>query len=174
MSQFTPARDPVAHLYSEHHSWLEQWLCRKLECSAHAADLAQDTFVRIIQFQRKQNERDLVKELQEPRAYLTTVAKRLLLNHYRRLSLEQSYMAALAALPEQEAPSPQQQLIIQQTLQELDQLLSTLPVAVRQTFLLSQLRGLTYDEIAEQMDISTRTVKRYMARAFEECIVLMM
>ncbi|HEY4353459.1 MAG TPA: sigma factor-like helix-turn-helix DNA-binding protein, partial [Paraburkholderia sp.] len=41
---------------------------------------------------------------------------------------------------------------------------------IRSAFLLSQLDGLTYDEIATQLSISTRTVKRYMATAFEECL----
>ena len=35
-------------LYSEHHGWLQNWLRGKLGCAADAADLAQDTFLRIL------------------------------------------------------------------------------------------------------------------------------
>lgn len=35
-------------LYSGHHGWLRSWLQKRLQCSETAADLAQDTFVRIL------------------------------------------------------------------------------------------------------------------------------
>ncbi|WP_439645857.1 sigma factor [Methylobacillus glycogenes] len=35
-------------LYSNHHGWLYGWLKRKLGDAGDAADLAQDTFVRIL------------------------------------------------------------------------------------------------------------------------------
>ena len=44
----------------------------------------------------------------------------------------------------------------------------------RRAFLLSQLEGLTYDEIALRLEVSTRTVKRYMALAFEQCLLAML
>ncbi|WP_269147395.1 sigma factor, partial [Herbaspirillum lusitanum] len=34
--------------YSSHHGWLFGWLRKKLGCTHNAADVAQDTFVRII------------------------------------------------------------------------------------------------------------------------------
>ena len=55
----------------------------------------------------------------------------------------------------------------------MDALLDRLPEKVRTAFLLSQLEGLTYAAIAEHLVVSERTVKRYMARALEECILLM-
>ena len=155
-------------LYSDHHGWLFGWLRKKLGCSHSAADLAQDTFVRILRAHGSGE--DL--ELKEPRAYLTTVAGRVLLNHYRRLSLETSYQQALALLPEPQAPSPEDQLIILETLHEIDAMLDSLPPKARTAFLLSQLEGLTYAEIAVRLGTSIRTIKRYMALAFEECIML--
>ena len=35
----------------------------------------------------------------EPRAFLTTVAKRVLFNYYRRQDLERAYLDALAQMP---------------------------------------------------------------------------
>jgi RNA polymerase sigma-70 factor (ECF subfamily) len=110
--------------------------------------------------------------LREPRAYLATVARRLLINHVRRQSLEQAYLAALAALPEPQAPSPEQQLVILQALQEVDVMLDGLPQKVRAVFILSQIDGLTYAEIADELQIGLRSVKRYMAQAMTECILL--
>ncbi|MBA4288641.1 MAG: hypothetical protein C0439_06645 [Pseudomonas sp.] len=59
-----------------------------------------------------------------------------------------------------------------ETLQALDELLDGLPRPVRRAFLWSQLEGLGYREIAERLQVSERTVKRYMAQAYEHCLLV--
>lgn len=155
----------ITALYTTHHGWLQGWLRRRLNHAGDAADLAQDTFVRLLTAPAE-------APLREPRAYLATVARRLLLNHLRRQSLKQAYLQALAALPEPQAPSPEQQLLILQALQEVDAMLDGLPPKVRAVFILSQVEGLTYAAIAEELGMGLRSVKRYMAQAMAECILL--
>ena len=104
-------------LYRDNRSWLEQWLSRRLGSAWDAADLSQDTFIRVLASSQS------VAELQEPRAYLKTVGKRLLINFYRRRSLEQAYLDALATLPADVAPAPEQRWQVLETLHALDQLL---------------------------------------------------
>lgn len=166
---------PIAHhpsaseLYQEHHRWLYNWLCRRMGCSYTAADLAQDTFVRILA-RRGEVTQPPPQQLQEPRAYLWAIAKGLVVDHLRRRSLEQAYLEALAHLPEACSISPEEQEILLQTLHRIDALLDQLPAPVRQAFLLSQIHGLTYAEIAQQMNLSPRTIKRYMQQGFAQCI----
>jgi RNA polymerase sigma-70 factor (ECF subfamily) len=163
----------VESLYADHHGWLQGWLRKKLGDSFDAADLVQDTFVRLLTAPAEQATGAAAQGvLREPRAYLATVARRLLINHARRRTLEQAYLAALAALPEPQAPSPEQQLVILQALQEVDVMLDGLPSKVRVVFILSQIDGLTYAEIADELQIGLRSVKRYMAQAMTECILL--
>ncbi|NCE93163.1 sigma-70 family RNA polymerase sigma factor [Pseudomonas sp. L13] len=154
--------NPVEVLYNDHHHWLTGWLRRKLGCPDNAADLAQDTFIRVL------SARD-APTLIEPRAFLTTVAKRVLFNFYRRQDLERAYLEALAQLPEQVAPSEEDRAIILQTLLELDQLLDGLPKQVKRAFLLAQLDGLTYAQIGAQLGISIATVKRHLTKAAMRC-----
>ena len=45
-----------------------------------------------------------------------------------------------------------------------------MPARVRQVFLLSQLDGLTYAQIAEQLQVSLITIKRDMRTAFLACL----
>nr|BFE92477.1 hypothetical protein GCM10020185_30130 [Pseudomonas brassicacearum subsp. brassicacearum] len=52
----------VQALYSRHHGWLNTWLRTRLGNAADAADLAQDTFMRLLQ----RSER---LELRAPRAF---------------------------------------------------------------------------------------------------------
>lgn len=155
-------------VYAEHNGWLKGWLYRRLGCSSQAADLAQDTFLRLLQAQRKTG---AAPDLQRPRAYLATVGRRLLCDHFRRQSLEQAYLELLAQMPEALALSPEEQWQMRETLHELDAMLDSFKPVVRTVFLLSQLEGLTYAQIARQLDIGERTVKRHMAQAFEACIL---
>ena len=62
----------VQALYSSHHGWLHTWLRNRLGNAADAADLAQDTFVRLLQ----RTER---VELKAPRAFLRTIAQGLVI-----------------------------------------------------------------------------------------------
>ncbi|ADP14695.1 RNA polymerase, sigma-24 subunit, ECF subfamily 1 [Achromobacter xylosoxidans A8] len=159
-------RQQVGTLYRDHHAWLQHWLRRRLGNVGDAADLAHDTFARILDSR-------LPAVLHEPRAYLTTVARGILVNWYQRRALEQAYLEALAQLPEDQAPSPERQLIVLQTLHEIDAMLDALPTPVRRAFLLSQIEGLTYEAIADRIGVSLITVKRYMARAFRLCLACM-
>lgn len=161
--------DPVDRLYRDHNHWLQGWLRKKLGCASNAADLAQDTFIRILAAVEKTRDADLT--LREPRAFLTTVATRVLSNHYRRQSLEHAYVEALRLMPEAVVPASEQQLIILQTLHSIDALLNALPQKVRAVFLAAQLDGMTYSEISQQLDIPPRSVRRYMALAYERCLL---
>jgi len=161
-AQGFPVQDGVGRLYAEHHSWLFSWLRQRLSCHHQAEDLAQDTFIRLL------NSR--CSSIKEPRAYLTTVAKGVLVNWYQRQALERAYLEALAQIPEQEVPSEEQRYLILETLHEIDTLLDVLPSAVKQAFLLSQLEGWKYQQIADALDVSLITVKRYMKKAFLHCL----
>lgn len=152
----------VEGLYHAHHNWLTGWLRRRLGCPQSAADLAQDTYLRLLQARE-------APQLVEPRAFLATVAKRVLCNHFRRQELERAYLQALAQVPEEVAPCEEQKAIILDTLLELDRLLDGLPPRVRRAFLLAQVDGLSYGEIAAQLGISLATVKRHLHKAAMRC-----
>lgn len=163
-----PSGPTLENFYRDHRSWLENWLRCRLGNAWDAADLSQDTFVRVLASQHIEP----LSTLREPRAYLLTVGKRLLINHYQRRSVEQAYLQALASLPESVIPSPEQRWVLLETLQALNELLDALPVAVRRAFLWSQLEGLSYAQIAERLCVSERTVKRYMAQAYTHCLLV--
>ncbi|OWQ92281.1 RNA polymerase subunit sigma [Roseateles aquatilis] len=155
----------VGSLYVEHHGWLQSLLRRQLGCAVDAADLAQDTFERLL------NRREQVS-WREPRAYLTTIARGLVIDLYRRRDLERAFHDALLASPEPLALSAEDRAILLETLQAVDQMLDGLPRAARDAFLMSQLDGLTYREIAGALQVTERTVASYMAKAMTRCLAL--
>lgn len=153
-------------LYSEHHQWLCQWLRRKLGCHHQAADVAQDTFVRLLQAG------ELLGTLREPRAYLTTTASRILIDRARRSALESALLAALEQAPLPAAPSPEQILMAMQVLQGLVQMLDALPAKARQAFLMHYLDERSHADIATELRVSDRMVRKYLAQAWLQCYQL--
>jgi RNA polymerase sigma factor (sigma-70 family) len=156
--------DTIKTLYADHHGWLQGWLRRKLGNAFDAADLAQDTYVRVMVSGR-------VPPTDQSRSFLTQIAKGLVIDLHRRRQLEQAYQQALAQLPEQQVPSLETQAITLQTLISIDTALDSLPSKVRETFLLSQFDGLTYAEIAAQLGISVGAVRKYMLKAVQACFL---
>ncbi len=155
----------VGALYSDHHGWLFGWLRKKMGCSHRAADLAQDTFLRLL----ARDHADGPFAIQEPRAFLTTVAQRVLANHWRREQIERAYLHALAQAPQAFAPSPEERAILLETLVEMDRLLTGLPPQAKRAFLHAQLDGMSHAEIAVELGISISTVKRHLVRAGVQC-----
>lgn len=51
----------------------------------------------------------------------------------------------------------------------IDQALDGLSTKARQAFLFSQLDGMTYADIAVQLDVSASMVRKYIAKALTNC-----
>lgn len=150
-------------LYSDNYRWLRGWLYRQLHCPQDAADLTQDTFVRALGSQQ-------LPQLEQPRAFLATVARHLLRNLWRRRSLERAYLEQLALLPDSFSPSEEDLALVREAIESIDRLLAGLPLRVRQAFVLHRLEGLSQPAIAEQLGVSLATVERDLRRAFVHCL----
>lgn len=161
-----PHTAAVQRIYEQHHSWLQGWLKGKLHNACDAADLAHDTFVRILGARN-------AAQIREPRDYLATIARGLLVDRYRRRAIEQAYLDALAARPHAVAVSEEDKALIIETLLAVDKTLASLGPRAQRIFMLSQVDGLSYQQIAEQMKVSLTTVKKHMIRAITECSLIM-
>ena len=155
-------QDRIESRYVDHHGWLHGWLRRQLGNSFEAADLAHDVFVRLLR-------RPGAADAREPRAFLSTIARGLLVDHWRRRELERAWLDVLARTPEAQVPSPESRLLILEALIKIDQMLDTLKPKVRQAFLWAQLEGLTCRQIAERLDVSLATAERYVASGLRQC-----
>ncbi|HBQ5307377.1 ferric citrate uptake sigma factor FecI [Klebsiella variicola subsp. variicola] len=151
-------------LYGAHHGWLKSWLTRRLQSTFDADDIAQDTFLRVMRS-------ETLSTIRDPRSFLCTIAKRVMVDLFRRNALEKAYMEMLALMPERLAPSPEERESQLETLQLIDAMLDGLSGKTREAFLLSQLEGLTYSDIAQKLGVSTSSVKKYVARAVEHCLL---
>lgn len=162
----TSPPNAIAELYSVNHGWLFGWLRGKLGNASDAADVAHDTYLRLMVAGR-------LPQLDQSRAYLAQIARHLVVDLHRRRRLELAYLDALAQLGESQAPSPEERALVLQTLYRLDAALDRLPARVREAFLLSQFDGLTYSTIADRMGLSVGAIRKYMLQAAQACYAVM-
>lgn len=152
----------IGELYTYHSRWLKSWFHLRLRCSETASDLAHDIFIRLLT-----QEQPLL--IGEPKAFLTTAAKRTLSNYWRREKIEEAYLATLASKPEAYEISAEERSVMIEALVEIDKMFDGLPVVVRRAFFYAQLDGLKHSDIASKLDISVSTVKRHIHQAAMQC-----
>ncbi|WLG96434.1 sigma-70 family RNA polymerase sigma factor [Pseudomonas sp. FP198] len=162
MSATSNGNAQLHELYRDHHGWLHAWLRRKLGNHDHAADIAQDTFLRLLVSGR-------IPGVVEGRSYLTQIARNLVIDQWRRQRIERAYLESIAHLPEPQTPCLETRAIILETLQKIDAMLDRMPGNVRTAFLLSQFEGLGYAQIAERLQVTVSSVQKYMTRAILAC-----
>jgi RNA polymerase sigma-70 factor (ECF subfamily) len=155
----------IDELYKNHRGWLHQWLRQKLGNTEQAADLVQDTFIKLLQT------RDELLGIKEPRAYLTSIAKNLLIDQVRRKRIEQAYLDGLSQMEYMldAVASPEDQMQIIQALEQLCKALEGVSAKAQQAFILHYLEGYTHKETAQQLGVSSKMIQKYLASCLVQC-----
>ncbi|MBK1615503.1 RNA polymerase subunit sigma [Rubrivivax gelatinosus] len=153
-------------LYVDHHGWLQGWLRRRLGNAADAADLAHDAFLRLLVAPRRFDSPPAA------RVYLRTMANGLCVDLWRRREVEQAWLQALAAQPAALAPSAEQRAIVVETLLQVGAMLARLSPRAAAAFVMAQVDGMPYREIAAALGVSERMVKKYVAQAMLQCALI--
>ncbi|PWC12061.1 RNA polymerase subunit sigma-24 [Brenneria roseae subsp. americana] len=156
----------IHQLYHQHHGWLQGLLRKRLGNLCDAADLAQDVFLRLLLKPRQFDSHA------GARAYLSVMAQGMCVDLWRKREIERAWLNSLAAQPEPVTLSAEHNHIILETLYQVDAMLRALPEKVYAAFLMAQVQGLTYREIATALSVSERMVKKYMAQAMLHCVLL--
>ncbi|TMN70939.1 RNA polymerase subunit sigma [Pseudoalteromonas sp. S1727] len=152
-------------MYKKHSNWLSIYIQRRLGCPEATADLVQDTYLRLLA-------KATLPSMQDSRRYLTHIAKGLVIDLYRKRSVESAYLELIANDPVAMSASPESQLLIIEALTEIDMLLQQLPDKVRQALLMRQLENMSYKQIAKQLNVSVSSVEKYIARALQSCLMV--
>jgi len=158
----------VGELYSDHHGWLKSWLSRRLGNAPDAADVAHDVFLRLM---LKPAPRGL-NTRGETRAYLSAMARGMCINLWHRREIERAWLDTLAAQPEEVFPSAERQAMVMEALHEVGRMLLELPAKAARAFLLTEACQMSQKEVALELGVSTRMVRKYVAQAMLKCIQL--
>jgi RNA polymerase sigma factor (sigma-70 family) len=163
-----PPSSSVERLYGDHNVWLRKWLGWRLGCGADAADLAQDTFVRLL----LKPVQPVFENTLAARGYLRRIANGMCINLWQRREIEQAWLDTLAVQPESHTPSAEHSAAVLQALQEVGQMLTGLPTKAAQAFVLAVVCQMTDREVAAELGVSDRMVRKYVARAMLGCLQL--
>ncbi|WP_371763433.1 sigma-70 family RNA polymerase sigma factor [Massilia sp.] len=144
------------------YGWLAASMHRLAGCRNDAKDLASSAFVELAQI-------EAFERIRQPRTLLTTIARRLTFEFWRRRDLERHYLDALARQPKYHAASPEELCLAVEELVRIDAALRRLRAKAGEAFLLSQYKGLGYAEIAVRLGVSASMVRKYIVRAPDAC-----
>jgi RNA polymerase sigma factor (sigma-70 family) len=155
----------IRSLFDQHASDLQRFLTSRVTCEATAADLTQETFLRLAQVPN-------LNTIDNLRTYLFRIATNLAIDHHRarartRLSSPEDEVALIefpdaAATPETAALAKEELAVALQALEELSPL-------CRRIFILNRFEGLPHREIAVRLGIHLSTVEKNIARALNHC-----
>lgn len=140
----------IQNLFRRHANGIANSLRRRGLTAETAADLTQDTFVRVLvnpPAEKVQNS--------NPRAYLYRVSHNLRINHHHRESLVQMVELDEAAAVADPAPGPERIVYSRQCLEMTNKALGELPERTRRAFEMHRLGERTIAEVAEELGIST-------------------
>jgi RNA polymerase sigma-70 factor (ECF subfamily) len=152
----------LSALFLLHQKDLMQFLTYKVRCAETAADLTQETYLRIAHHPDTDN-------IENMRAYLFRIANNLALDYLR----SQTRQCQRDAGPVTEniicrQPEPDAVLSDRQQLEFLEQIIYDLPPKCRAVFLMSRVEGKSYTEISNELAISPRTVESHIRKALEQ------
>lgn len=153
-------RHAAGALIERHQVMVRQFLRRLTGCDATADDLAQETFVRMLRYAHRYDERYAM------RTWLLTIARRLCINH-GRTARRTVATGEWPTLPSRE-PDPGAQLAHAEDGRRLRNILhdamQQLTGAQREAMLLFHQQSLSIHEAAEVMGLPPNTVKSHLHR----------
>jgi len=126
--------------------------------SRDAEDLTHDVYVTAYM------KINALKNIQSRKSWLYKIARNTCLNHLRR-SPHQSLLSLDACAPAVEGATPEESLELQEQLEILKTVISTLPRRMKEVFVLREYGRLAYEEIAGALGLRLGTVMSRLNRA---------
>lgn len=169
MSRFQ-AGDKGAYdkLVSAYYPMIYNYFCRMTFDSHLAEDISQEVFIKLY------NCRSQYQPVKTFKAFLFTIARNAYIDFYRKKKRkpEASYDIAIGEkkfsdLFEAEKSDPSEPIDASERLEKIMAAVHKLPDILRDVFLLSEIEGLKYSEIAEVLNIPVGTVKSRMFNALK-------
>lgn len=131
----------------------------KTKDTARAEDLLQEVFLKLWNARTRLNENQSVKN------YLYAIADNLVLNEIRHEKVVAKHKANLHMNFFTNTENPEFILEEKEWREKLEDAIASLPEKPRIVFLMSRLEDLSYQEIADRLSISIKTVESHMVKA---------
>jgi RNA polymerase sigma factor (sigma-70 family) len=154
----------VARLFREHNEALISLLALRLNSLQDAKEVAQESYVRLLQLDRPGAASLL-------RAYLFRIATNLAIDRLRQRTVRwRAAPAVKAELFESFTPNePERRALAREEIEFVRQCLEELPEACRRAFWFHRADGMSVADIAHRLGVSERMVRYHLGRALMYC-----
>ena len=151
----------MENVYIEYREFLYRFFIRHVKIPALAEDFAQDVFIKF--WQRK----DYADSVENMDAWLYTLARNHLTDHYRKLASEKKYQDMVWLEMERHSNNVIQDIYKKELEDKIASLLNTLPPRQKEVYDLSREKGMSLEEIADTLEISPNTAKNHLVQALK-------
>jgi RNA polymerase sigma-70 factor, ECF subfamily len=126
-----------------------------------AEEIVQDVFVKVWQ------NFDAIKHITDKKSYLFKAVKNSSLNFLRHIKVRQKYIHQEQISDATTIKSPEENLSESEIKNRLHEVVNKLPDNWKEAFIKSKYDNLKYREIAKEMNISQKTVEKYISKALQ-------
>jgi RNA polymerase sigma factor (sigma-70 family) len=148
-----------------YHDSLIRFLRQRLRVKEDAADIAQEAYIRLMQYEGS-------RKIHSPSSMLFRIAINVANDHCRAGAVRQ--VTEQVSIDGMDIPSPQpsadRAIAAAQDLEILYRAIESLPPKCRQVFLLSRAQRMTYPQIAAHCGISVKMVEKHISHALAICM----
>lgn len=150
--------DSFQNIFNQYYSSLCNYATAIVKDPATAEDIVQNLFVQLW-------ENNIFQSIEQPERFLLKATKFKCIDYFR--TSKTTNVVALEGF--EEIPDQPQSDITEEDIEPLlNYFASKLPPKTRAVFLKSRKKGMTYKEIATEMDISVKTVENQMGQALRQ------
>ncbi|HIP83672.1 MAG TPA: sigma-70 family RNA polymerase sigma factor [Desulfocapsa sulfexigens] len=154
-------KEQIAQLYRKHYNGIYSFFFKRLRSPEDAADSAQEVFIRLVRHNGN-------AALDSPVGYMWKITRNLIKEIRRAHTIRSRWMSPLAEHGDKhpsKTPGPEEAMKIRQMNDDILNVFNKLPSRCREVFILHRFKGLSHKEIADQLNISPKTVENHMAKA---------
>lgn len=145
----------ITEYYEEYRQSVFFYICRRIENRSDAEDLTQDAFLRLLEY-RMMIRRDTLKY------FLFTIVRNLLNDYLRRYYKRQEIDRYLYDTLPVTTVEPESRMVADELRRLESRRVSALPEQRRKVYIMSRFQDKPADDIAEELNLSKRTVENHL------------
>ena len=152
-------RNEFRQLYEDYWENLYKQIIRILPDEEEAADVVQQTFVDLWVMKEK------IPQIKSIKSFLFIMARNLAFKRLKERLKSENYRDYYASHYDTSISLTEQEVDFRELKTQIDSHIDKLPEKMKEVFLLSRKSDLSYMEIAQQLNISDKTVKKQISNA---------
>ncbi|GAA5219934.1 RNA polymerase sigma factor [Membranihabitans marinus] len=153
--------NPIEEIIKIYEKRIYAFFLKNIKLPTVAEDLTQDVLMKLW------IRRNTLKTVQNMDSFVFTIAKNHVIDHLRKAKSEQEYRNAIVQHIKIHSPKALDNIIHKEYQNTLNELLKELPARQKEIFQLSRDKGLSHDEIAEQLNITNKSVRNQLYYAMK-------